>query len=101
MVNQAVWGNYSGDSSGGTQCGAEVMAVSPPAVVGANSSTALLRVTTVFSSNTTSPNTTYVAVKTDVNGTALIAVEHLGPVTPPGGAGSVPLAVRQRGWARC
>ena len=68
VVNQAVWGAH---------CGSEVMAVSPPAVAGATTSTALLRVTTVFD-NSTAANTSYVEVVTDVNGTKLVATHNLG-----------------------
>lgn len=79
VVNLGVWGT----GANGTMCGSEVMAVSPP-VVGdprlATTSTALLRVSTSFGSDDDSPrkNTSYIKLKTDVNGTKLISTAALG-----------------------
>eukprot|EP00040_Diaphanoeca_grandis_P012081 m.61610 g.61610 ORF g.61610 m.61610 type:complete len:1121 (+) comp23013_c0_seq1:137-3499(+) len=74
-VDVGVWGM----NKDGLECGSEVMAVSPP-VTSNTTSTALLRVSTVFAAQNTSTtlNITYVCVVTDVNGTKLITTVNLG-----------------------
>ena len=79
-VDMGVWGTNEHEGP----CGSEVMAVSPPVPSSAGpvatTSVVLLRVSTVFEADnaSTTRNTTYVRLVTDVNGTTLLHTDELG-----------------------